>query len=228
VAAEETVAALRSLKQPGRRLVLVTGRELPDPQRVFSQLDLFDIAVVENEALLVEPATRHKPRSPTRHVPLLSRNFAVAGFARCRSAAASSRPGSPTKRLSSMPFVISGSSCRLSLTRGSDGAPRPASTRRAVSLQRLRSTMMRSGSSINREMTPSSPQPPSGRVNPAKSAAKIPQPGCSPNRVPTSRLPFQLAALLASCPEPPPRRHHKRQCSPSPLSTRFCLTGPDS
>jgi HAD superfamily hydrolase (TIGR01484 family) len=59
VVAEETVAALRSLKQSGRRLVLVTGRELPDLQRVFSQLDLFDIAVVENGGLLVEPATRH-------------------------------------------------------------------------------------------------------------------------------------------------------------------------
>jgi HAD superfamily hydrolase (TIGR01484 family) len=59
VVAEETVAALRSLKQSSRRLVLVTGRELPDLQRVFSQLDLFDIAVVENGGLLVEPATRH-------------------------------------------------------------------------------------------------------------------------------------------------------------------------
>jgi len=59
VVAEETVAALRSLKQSGRRLVLVTGRELPDLQRVFSQLDLFDIAAVENGGLLVEPATRH-------------------------------------------------------------------------------------------------------------------------------------------------------------------------
>jgi HAD superfamily hydrolase (TIGR01484 family) len=57
VVAEQTVEALRSFKQSGRKLVLVTGRELPDLQRVFSQLNLFDLAVVENGAVLVEPAT---------------------------------------------------------------------------------------------------------------------------------------------------------------------------
>src|SRR3954469_13421624 len=55
--AEETVAALRSFKQSGRKLILVTGRELPDLRRVFSHLDLFDAAVVENGAVLVDPAT---------------------------------------------------------------------------------------------------------------------------------------------------------------------------
>ncbi|MBV8336324.1 MAG: HAD-IIB family hydrolase [Alphaproteobacteria bacterium] len=57
VVAEQTVEALRLFKQSGRKLVLVTGRELPDLQRVFSRLDLFDLAVVENGAVLVEPAT---------------------------------------------------------------------------------------------------------------------------------------------------------------------------
>jgi haloacid dehalogenase-like hydrolase len=55
--AEETIAALRSFKHSGRKLILVTGRELPDLRRVFSHLDLFDLAVVENGALLVDPAT---------------------------------------------------------------------------------------------------------------------------------------------------------------------------
>jgi hypothetical protein len=55
--AEETVAALRSFRQSGRKLILVTGRELPDLRRVFSYLDLFDAAVVENGAVLVDPAT---------------------------------------------------------------------------------------------------------------------------------------------------------------------------
>jgi hydroxymethylpyrimidine pyrophosphatase-like HAD family hydrolase len=53
--AEETVAALRSFRQSGRKLILVTGRELPDLRRVFSHLDLFDAAVVENGAVLVDP-----------------------------------------------------------------------------------------------------------------------------------------------------------------------------
>src|SRR5437660_1291434 len=55
--AEETVTALRSFRQSGRKLILVTGRELPDLRRVFSHLDLFDAAVVENGAVLVDPAT---------------------------------------------------------------------------------------------------------------------------------------------------------------------------
>jgi hypothetical protein len=55
--AEEIIAALRSFKQSGRKLILVTGRELPDLRRVFSHLDLFDAAVVENGAVLVDPAT---------------------------------------------------------------------------------------------------------------------------------------------------------------------------
>ena len=37
--------------------MLVTGRELPDLQRVFPDLSLCDLAVVENGALLYEPAT---------------------------------------------------------------------------------------------------------------------------------------------------------------------------
>jgi hypothetical protein len=46
--AEETIAALRSFRQSGRTLILVTGRELPDLRRGFPHLELFDAAVVEN------------------------------------------------------------------------------------------------------------------------------------------------------------------------------------
>ncbi|MBV8507645.1 MAG: HAD-IIB family hydrolase [Alphaproteobacteria bacterium] len=55
--AEETIVALRAFRQSGRKLILVTGRELADLRRVFSHLDLFDVAVVENGAVLVDPAT---------------------------------------------------------------------------------------------------------------------------------------------------------------------------
>ena len=62
---EETLAALASLKQSGRRLVMVTGRELPDLQRVCSRLDLFDRVVAENGALLYTPATKEqRPLGP--------------------------------------------------------------------------------------------------------------------------------------------------------------------
>ncbi len=53
----ETAAALESLIASGRRLVLVTGRELDDLQKVCPYLHLFEYAVVENGALLYQPST---------------------------------------------------------------------------------------------------------------------------------------------------------------------------
>jgi hydroxymethylpyrimidine pyrophosphatase-like HAD family hydrolase len=52
-----TLQALERLKASGRRLVMVTGRELEDLSRVFSRLDLFDHVVAENGAVLFTPAT---------------------------------------------------------------------------------------------------------------------------------------------------------------------------
>ena len=53
----ETVSALQRLLASGRRLVLVTGRELDDLQQVCPRLDLFEYVVAENGALLYRPAT---------------------------------------------------------------------------------------------------------------------------------------------------------------------------
>jgi HAD superfamily hydrolase (TIGR01484 family) len=55
-----TIAALERLAKSGRRLILVTGRELPDLEKVFKQLDLFDRVVAENGALLYRPATKEE------------------------------------------------------------------------------------------------------------------------------------------------------------------------
>src|SRR5215216_4519682 len=54
----ETLAALERARQSGRKLILVTGRELPHLQAIFPRLDLFDLAVVENGAVLFTPATK--------------------------------------------------------------------------------------------------------------------------------------------------------------------------
>ena len=54
---EPTIAALKRLKASGRRLVMVTGRELDDLQTVCPRLDLFDRVVAENGALLYRPET---------------------------------------------------------------------------------------------------------------------------------------------------------------------------
>jgi hypothetical protein len=53
-----TVAALERLRGSGRRLIMVTGRELDDLQQNFSRLELFDRVVAENGALLYCPKTR--------------------------------------------------------------------------------------------------------------------------------------------------------------------------
>ncbi len=55
---DSAIHALEQLRQSGRRLFLVTGRDLPDLKRVFSRLDLFDYVVAENGALLFDPATQ--------------------------------------------------------------------------------------------------------------------------------------------------------------------------
>ncbi len=56
----ETLAALEQAQASGRTLILVTGRTLQSLQEVFSALDLFDIVVAENGALLYQPATNRE------------------------------------------------------------------------------------------------------------------------------------------------------------------------
>lgn len=57
---ERTIAALERVRASGRRLLLVSGRELEDLQRVFDRLDLFDRLVLENGALLYRPDSRQE------------------------------------------------------------------------------------------------------------------------------------------------------------------------
>ncbi len=54
---EPTLEALDRFRSSGRKLILVTGRELDDLGRVFPHLDYFDRIVAENGALLYRPAT---------------------------------------------------------------------------------------------------------------------------------------------------------------------------
>lgn len=55
--ARTTLEALSRVRDSGRKLILVTGRELPDLQRVFPGLRLFDRVIAENGALLFNPAS---------------------------------------------------------------------------------------------------------------------------------------------------------------------------
>lgn len=56
----KTLAALERFKKTGRKMVLVTGRELPDLKRVFPDIGLFDKVVAENGALIYTPASEEE------------------------------------------------------------------------------------------------------------------------------------------------------------------------
>src|SRR5215831_4760596 len=60
IVSESTLAALKRLRASGRRLLLVTGRELRDLESTFSRLDLFDLAVMENGGTLYFPAEQRE------------------------------------------------------------------------------------------------------------------------------------------------------------------------
>ena len=53
-----TVESLRKLLATGRRLVMVTGRELPELLSIFPEIDLFEWVVAENGGLLYRPSTK--------------------------------------------------------------------------------------------------------------------------------------------------------------------------
>src|SRR5215469_14387091 len=58
--ADDTWAAVKRLRESGRKLLLVTGRKLDDLREVCPHLDLFDRVVAENGALLYRPAVREE------------------------------------------------------------------------------------------------------------------------------------------------------------------------
>jgi hypothetical protein len=91
----DTRAALRQLKNSGRRLILVTGRELTDLKRAFPEWACCDLIVAENGALLYEPGTGREtvlaPQPPERFVARL-RERGVQPLSVGRSIVASCEP----------------------------------------------------------------------------------------------------------------------------------------
>lgn len=55
-----TLAALRRLRESGRRLVLVTGRIVDELLQVFPQIALCDLVVADNGAVLFDPASSER------------------------------------------------------------------------------------------------------------------------------------------------------------------------
>lgn len=66
-----TIAALRRCSQSGRKLVLVTGREVKDLLPIFPDLALFDLVVAENGGVLYQPATGTERLLASPPVPAL-------------------------------------------------------------------------------------------------------------------------------------------------------------
>src|SRR2546423_3183411 len=79
VVASDTVSALHRFRAAGGRLLMVTGRELPDLQSVCSILDKFDWIVAENGALLYQPATGFSQLLCSRASAELAQKLAEAG-----------------------------------------------------------------------------------------------------------------------------------------------------
>jgi HAD superfamily hydrolase (TIGR01484 family) len=73
--APRTLQALKRLRASGRKLLLVTGRELDDLLRVCPDVGLFDCVIVENGAVLYDPSNRkitaQAPPPPERVVQAL-------------------------------------------------------------------------------------------------------------------------------------------------------------
>jgi HAD superfamily hydrolase (TIGR01484 family) len=76
---EDTLDALGAVADSGRKLVLVTGRELPDLLQVFPEADIFDRIVAENGALMYRPDSREEvllaEAPPTEFLTLLQRDI---------------------------------------------------------------------------------------------------------------------------------------------------------
>lgn len=76
----ETQDELERLRATGRRLILVTGRELDDLRHVLPRLDLFNMSVAENGALLFDPAANEEiALAPPPPATFVERSAPVGG-----------------------------------------------------------------------------------------------------------------------------------------------------
>ena len=87
VVAEATLEALRELKQSGRKLLLVTGRQLPDLKMVLPEIALFDLVVAENGGILFDPKTSEEtllgPEPPQAFLDRLQAREVPVSAGRC-------------------------------------------------------------------------------------------------------------------------------------------------
>src|SRR5262249_25962843 len=85
---EKTCNALRRLRQTGRRLILVTGREPADLKHAFPEVNLFDRVIAENGAVIYDPTSDGEtvlaPPPPSGFVEkLIARNVEPISVGHC-------------------------------------------------------------------------------------------------------------------------------------------------
>ena len=77
----DTRVALQRLRDSGRKIVLVTGRELEDLLAIFPDVEVFDRVVAENGGVLYRPVSReHKTLGEAPPAELID----AIGRASCR------------------------------------------------------------------------------------------------------------------------------------------------
>ena len=74
-----TIDALVRARASGRKLILVTGRQLIDLKATFPRLDLFDRVVLENGAVLYRPQTQEEKSLAVAPPPSFARELAARG-----------------------------------------------------------------------------------------------------------------------------------------------------
>lgn len=79
----ETLEACDRLRASGRKLILVTGRELPDLEKTFPQLAMCDLIVAENGAMLYDPATKASETFGTPPPPEFAAEVQRRGIGPC-------------------------------------------------------------------------------------------------------------------------------------------------
>jgi hydroxymethylpyrimidine pyrophosphatase-like HAD family hydrolase len=90
-----TLAALERLRASGRKIILVTGRELDDLMQVFPEHAIFEKIVAENGALMYTPSTRDVKllaEPPSREFVAVLRSRGVPSLTVGRSIVATVEP----------------------------------------------------------------------------------------------------------------------------------------
>ena len=76
---EKTWAAVRQLRKSGRKILIVTGREVKDLQAICGHLKKFDCVVAENGAVLYWPCTNEMSVLAEAPPPAFARALAIKG-----------------------------------------------------------------------------------------------------------------------------------------------------